>query len=96
MAISIYDVILQMRNLPFLPTLTSQETYNKTAGDIMNTKFLYLPLSARLSDIPVILNRIGNQPVTIPVVESKNNKTMLFSLQGQVLKKYLIQIYNTA
>mmetsp|Transcript_43509 Transcript_43509/g.31759 ORF Transcript_43509/g.31759 Transcript_43509/m.31759 type:complete len:176 (-) Transcript_43509:631-1158(-) len=80
LAISIYDVILQMRNLPFLPTMTTDITYNKNAGDIMNTKFLYLPLSAKLADIPSILNKVGNKPATIPVVDSRSNKTLIFCL----------------
>jgi chloride channel 2 len=36
LAMSIFDVILEMKNIPFLPTLTSVSTYNKTAGDLMN------------------------------------------------------------
>ena len=42
LAMPIFEVILEMKNLPFLPSLTSIATYNKTAGDMMNTNFLYL------------------------------------------------------
>ena len=42
LAMPIFDIILEMKNIPFLPTLTSIETYKKTAGCIMNTNFIYL------------------------------------------------------
>lgn len=42
LAMPIFEVILEMKNLPFLPTLTNIATYNKSAGDLMNTNFLYL------------------------------------------------------
>jgi H+/Cl- antiporter ClcA len=42
LAMSVYDVMLEMKNLPFLPTLTSVATYNHTARDLMNKNFLYL------------------------------------------------------
>lgn len=70
LAMSIFDVILEVKNLPFLPTLTSIQTYNKTAGDIMSTNFLYLTHDAKLADIPAILNKVGNVPATIPIVDT--------------------------
>jgi H+/Cl- antiporter ClcA len=42
LAMSVYDVMLEMKNLPFLPSLTSVSTYNHTARDLMNKNFLYL------------------------------------------------------
>lgn len=35
-SMSIFDVIIEIKNLPFLPALASVHKYNKTAGDIMN------------------------------------------------------------
>lgn len=36
----------------------------------MNKNFFYLAKDAKLSDITVIINKVGFFPVTIPVVES--------------------------
>jgi hypothetical protein len=74
LSMPIFEVILEMKNLPFLPTLTSIATYNMTAGDLMNTNYLYLIEKARLADIPLILNKVGNAPVTIPVVDTIHKK----------------------
>ena len=95
-AISIYDVILQLKNLPFLPNLISDDTYSKNVGDIMTSKFLYLPSGSKLSDIPAILNKVGKKPATIPVVDSRKQKTLLCTIQAQALKKYLIATFNKA
>jgi hypothetical protein len=70
LAMPIFEVILEMKNLPFLPTLTSVATYNKSAGDMMNSNFLYLTKNAKFADITPILNKVGSHPATIPVVES--------------------------
>ena len=68
MSMSVFDVILEVKNLPFLPTLTSVTTYNQTAKDLMNTNFFYLTADAKLADITVIINKVGFYPVTVPVV----------------------------
>lgn len=36
----------------------------------MSTNFLYLTSDAKLADIPAILNKVGNSPSTIPVVDT--------------------------
>lgn len=60
LAISFFDVILQMKNLPFLPSLASAEFYNKSAGDLMNKKFLFITTQSKMSEIPVIMSKCGN------------------------------------
>jgi hypothetical protein len=67
-SMSIFDVILEIKNLPFLPTLSNVSTYNVTAKDLMNSNFFYLTAEAKLADITVIINKVGYYPVTIPVV----------------------------
>ena len=71
---SVYDVMIEIKNLPFLPTLTSIKTYNKTASNLMTTNFLYLTKNSTLAHITSILSKIGNNPTTIPIVESNHKK----------------------
>lgn len=43
MALSVYDALLEIKNLPFLPTMTgSVSTFTLTAKELMNENFLYL------------------------------------------------------
>lgn len=42
LAMSVFDVLLDMKDLPYLPALKSAELYNQTASDIMNKNFLFL------------------------------------------------------
>ena len=58
LAMSVYDVILEMKNLPFLASLSNVTDYNKTAKDLMNENFLYLTKESRLSHISVIMNQV--------------------------------------
>lgn len=42
MSMCIFDVLLEFKNFPFLPTLGSESNYNLTAKDIISKNFLYL------------------------------------------------------
>ncbi len=70
LSISFFDLLLDMKNLPYIPALKSKEAYNLEAGDIMNRNFLYLTKTSTLSDIAILLQYVGNQPKSIPVVET--------------------------
>ena len=65
---SIFDVILEFKNFPYIPTLGSIAAYYQKAKDIMNRNFFYLTMDAKLSDIPVILQKIGYRHLTLPIV----------------------------
>lgn len=39
---SIFDVLLDMKDLPYLPAINSNENYSLKAGDMMNHKFEYI------------------------------------------------------
>jgi chloride channel 2 len=91
---SIFDVLLDMKDLPYLPGLRDIELYNQTAGDIMNTKFLYLTKQSRLKDIAVLLQSLGSRSKSIPVVESEDDKVLVYTVQAQSLRKYLFSCYS--
>ena len=94
LSVSYFDLLLDMKGLPYMPALKSREAYRLTAADIMNRNFLYLTRSATLSDIAVLLQYVGAQPKAVPVVESAEQKLLLFSVQAQSLRKYLIAQFN--
>lgn len=75
MSISAFDALIEIKNLPFLPTLTGYSTYHLMAKDLMNRNFMYLTKSAsKLADIAVIIAKVGNTTYTVPVVESDYKK----------------------
>lgn len=47
-SLGIFEVMTDMRNLPYLPSLKSVEHYKLEAKDIMNRNFLYLTLESTL------------------------------------------------
>lgn len=95
LAMSIFDVLLDMKDLPYLPALRSVEHYNMTASNIMSKNYLYLSKDSNLSDIIVFLYHIGPRSKSIPVVESEEDKSLLYSVQAQSLRKYLFSFYNS-
>lgn len=66
----LFDVIIEFKNFPYMPSLGSLQTYSLKASNIMNQNFMYLSKKSTLSDIPAILSKTGDASVTIPVVES--------------------------
>ena len=55
---SIFDVMLDFKNLPYLATLGTKEAYLMKAHNIMNRNYLYLTKEATLSDLPVIISKV--------------------------------------
>ena len=94
LSISFFDLLLDMKNLPYIPALKSQQAYSLDASDIMNKNFLYLTRDSTLSDIAILLQYVGNQPKSVPVVESSEQKLLCFAVQAQSLRKYLFAEYN--
>lgn len=73
-AMGLFDVIIEFKNFPYMPSLGSLQAYSLTASDIMNKNFMYLSKQSTLSDIPAILSKTQEASVTIPVVESQQKK----------------------
>jgi hypothetical protein len=95
LAMSIFDVLLDMKDIPYLPALRSVEQYKLTASNIMNKNYLYLTMNSQLSDIIVLLQHLGPRSKSIPVVETEEDKLLICSVQAQSLRKYLFSYYNT-
>jgi chloride channel 2 len=90
-AMGIFDVIIEFKNFPYMPSLGSEKAYSLKAHDIMNKNFMYLSKKSTLSDIPSILMTVGDKSVTVPVVASEENKVLLFTITSASLKEYLFQ-----
>jgi hypothetical protein len=99
LCISIFDVFLDMKDLPYLPAVRINENYALKAKDMMNPKFQYLCKYSKLSDIALLLfhmQRIGLSKVkSIPIVKSDEYRVLLFSCELQSLRKYLFEHYHS-
>lgn len=73
-SMSIFDVVLEFKNLPYLATLGSVEAYYQTAKHIMNKNFFFITKDAILADLPIVVNRVKSARIAIPVVESETKK----------------------
>eukprot|EP00347_Sterkiella_histriomuscorum_P010693 403375288 len=58
---SIFDVLLEFKNFPFLPSLGSDQTQDLRAKDLINTNFIYLRETSQMKDIAHILDKIGDK-----------------------------------
>jgi hypothetical protein len=73
-SMTLFDVILEFKNFPYMPTLGTVQAYSLKVGDIMNKNFLYLSSKSKLADIPTLMMQAGEASVTVPVVESEVHK----------------------
>lgn len=74
MSLSINDIIIEIKNLPFLPSAAGTNTFHMTAKDLMNTNFAYLTKESKLIDIAALINQFSWSSETIPVVANENKK----------------------
>ena len=70
----IFDVIIEFKNFPYMPALGSVASYQQKASDIMNKTFMYLTSNAQMKDLPIILNKTGQCSVTIPIIQTNEQK----------------------
>ena len=94
LSISIDDIMLDFKALPYIPTLGNPATYTEPVSTFMNTNFYFLTKDSRLADIPVIMHKVKKQNIHIPVVESIYKKKLLFTLKSGTLLQYLITSFN--
>ena len=90
---SIFDVLLDMKNLPYFPALREGDHAHTKAKHMMNGNFIFLTKASTLSDIVVLLQHVGSQPKSIPIVEHEDNKILVSSVEAQSLRKYLYNQY---
>ncbi len=71
---SIFDVLLEFKNFPFVPTLGSEESYRLKAKNVMNKNFMFIEKNATLLDIPPLLKQLGDSNFPIPVVNNSTDR----------------------
>jgi len=75
LSLSAFDALIEIKNLPFLPTDTGYSTYHLSAKDLMNRNFMFLTkASSKLADIAIIIAKVGHTAYTVPVVEQDYKK----------------------
>ena len=99
LCVSIFDVLLDMKDLPYLPAIRIDENYSLKAGNIMDKNLQYLYKDSSLADIAFILfhtqRNSSSRFKSIPVVKSEESKVLLYSVELQSLRKYLFQYYHS-
>ena len=73
-SMSVFDVVMEFKNLPYLACLGTEESYYFTASNIMNKNFFYLTKDSTLADLPVIISKVRNSNIAVPIVESESKK----------------------
>ena len=86
---SIYHMVVELKNLPFLPKLLEPSQYKKSARDIMVSEFPYLTLTSTVQDIVLALNEVEYKVLAIPIVDDEHSFQLVFSVQTANLRDYL-------
>ena len=86
---SIFEILLDMKDLPYLPTVRHENYYLK-AWHIMKRDFDYILYDSPISDLNGLLT---HEYRMIPVI--KDNGTLLFTVEIQYLRKFIVKYYNT-
>ena len=88
--LSIYYVIVEMKDLPFLPKLLKPELYDKTAKDIMEEDFPYLTKHSTIEEIGMVLAHSNFKITSIPILE-EGTLELEGSIQSGNLREYLVK-----
>lgn len=82
---SVYDVIIEIKKLPFLPIKIFQRDNSITAEDIMERKLKFLTRGSTYGEAAELL--IQNNFKSFPIVDSEKNMMLLGSIERSVLKQ---------
>ena len=58
-SMTLFDVVIEFKNFPYMPSLSSVQSYNLKASDLMNPNCLFMTLKSRMAEIPVLLMQTG-------------------------------------
>lgn len=86
---SIFEILLDLKDLPYLPTVRHENYYLK-AWHVMKRDFEYILYDSPISDLNGILT---HEYRVIPVI--KDNGVLLFTVEVQYLRKYIVKLYNS-
>lgn len=86
---SVYDIVLQLRGLPYIPHLYDNMR-NKKASSVMSTSWHALCLDSTFSDVVDILED-ANKQWSVPIIESDENPVFVGAVPRQKLE---VKIYS--
>lgn len=84
---SIYDELLKMKGLPYMPPFKSSQGGNRTAKSIMRTEVLFLTTESTYEDVQNLL--INSHYASFPLVQSRKSRTLLGIIPRRVLERIL-------
>ena len=106
LSMGIFDVLLAIKNLPYLPAIKSNDSYSMSAGDLMNKIDFVMHIgNCKIIDALSILSQIPKKyVVSIPILDDKGiiKKTIsahdlylfLFNKYNIIKKNYSYKIQN--
>lgn len=84
---SIYDELLKMKGLPYMPPFKSSQGGNRTAKSIMRTDVLFLTADSTYEDVQNML--IQSHYGSFPLVQSRRSRTLLGIIPRRFLERTL-------
>jgi hypothetical protein len=89
---SIYDALLKIKGLPYLPTLRQSKLYSKIGKDIMDKKWIYLTKRCTMLDCLKKMNKTLITGNRIPIL--RPDRTLIGDIKTSDLLKHVIYIYS--
>lgn len=84
---SIYDELLKMKGLPYMPPFSSTKGGNKTAKSIMRRDVIFLTTESTYEDLQTLL--INSHYSSFPLVQTRKQRTLLGVLPRSTLERLL-------
>lgn len=91
-SMSIYDVLLEMKGLPYLPALKPSRLYKYEAKDVMAERLTCLTISSTLRDLANTIFESGTALSKVPIVD--NQMYLVSDVSVSNLQRYLIEQYS--
>lgn len=88
LTISIYDALLEIKGLPYLPSLKPSQLQGLLAKDIMEYSFPQITLNCKLKELVEAVDDAGVIFTKVPVVDSNNG--LLYDIKLEKIKQYLM------
>ena len=94
LSMGIFDVLLAIKNLPYLPAIKSNDSYSMSAGDLMNKIDFVMHIgNCKIIDGLSILSQLPKKyAVTIPILDEKG--IIKKTISAQDLFSFLYDKYN--
>jgi chloride channel 2 len=93
LSMGIFDVLLAIKNLPYLPAIKSQTAYTLTAKDIMSKVDYFLEEKNLkiIKALNVMCKMPKNNYLTVPIID--NNGIIKYTVSMQNLYNYITELY---